>query len=218
MCPEYSIMQTPPAFPDFPRLDFQFPVLFVFRLKANCQLDDLDWILEPVEPAACNSENNLLPLDPFVVRQPANQQRRASLEKANFIFQHEIQLRGTHSENSTDYWTDCDLDNNSRVVLSWWNCSRGTLVLAKAKWMRERNRIWNLDVNLTLLSPHSSILHLDLLLHEPSLVENSSSRHQLLIELRIWWELQLISKPPSYIRLSRIRIHQHAFHLRFPWI
>ena len=43
-----------------------------------------------------------------------------------------------------------------------------------------------LDVNLTLLSPHSSVLHLDLLLPEPSPVENSSSRHQLLIELRIW--------------------------------
>ena len=37
--------------------------------------------------------------------------RRASLEIANFIFRHEIQLRGTHSENFSDYWSNCD-DNN----------------------------------------------------------------------------------------------------------
>ena len=90
---------------------FQFSSLFVFWLKANCQLDDLDWIWEPVEPLACNSENNLLPPD-VVVRLEGNQPpRHASLEIANFIFRHEIQLRGTHSENFSDYWSNCD-DNN----------------------------------------------------------------------------------------------------------
>lgn len=98
---------------------FQFSSLFVFWLKANCQLDDLDWIWEPVEPLACNSENNLLPPD-VVVRLEGNQPpRHASLEIANFIFRHEIQLRGTHSEKSSDYWSNCD-DNNigGRTFLS----------------------------------------------------------------------------------------------------
>ena len=97
-----------------PRFLFSIsPALFVFRLKANCQLDDLDWIWEPVEPVACNSENNLLPPDVVVVVGPRQRQppRRASLEIANFIFRHEIQLRGTHSENFSDYWSNCD-DNN----------------------------------------------------------------------------------------------------------
>ena len=124
---------------------FQFSSLFVFWLKANCQLDDLDWIWEPVEPLACNSENNLLPPD-VVVRLEGNQPPRlASLEIANFIFRHEIQLRGTHSENSSDYWSNCD-DNNIGVVLSWAKCRR---VGAKATWMRERDRIWTLNLPCT---------------------------------------------------------------------
>ena len=142
VCPEYSIMQT--------RLHsqishFQFSSLFVFWLKANCQLDDLDWIWEPVEPVACNSENNLLPPD-VVVRLEGNQPpRHASLEIANFIFRHEIQLRGTHSENFSDYWSNCD-DNNIGVVLSSGKCRRAG---AKATWMRERDRIWTLNLHST---------------------------------------------------------------------
>ena len=151
------ILQLPPIFDYaagciFQYFNFPFPALFVWRLKANCQLDDLDWIWEPVEAVACNSENNLLPPDPpLLFDQPT---RRASLEIANFIFRHEIQLRGTHSENLSDYWSNCD-DNNIGSYFPEENAGGG-LGGAKATWMREQDRIWILTFYihyLQLLSP-----------------------------------------------------------------